>query len=226
MASAAHAPDPGAAVHDVLAPGTPVTMSPSGSPSVHCLAEMLAWSTSPSGLVVTARAVTDPSSARQLDNRTVFLTGRTPDDALIVLEAVARHNAGAAGVLELVSVAALAREHRRAAVRAAIMLPVMIVEAPGRPPAASPGEDRDELPGTTIDLSGDGCRLRLDGGGGLRVGADVVTSIDLGTPGPVRVTGVVVDSRAGDSEVIISFNPMRSEDAAAIDATVFAALRG
>ncbi len=190
-----------------------------------CLAEVLAWSTSASGLVVTARAVTDPASAGQLDNRNVFLSGRTPDDALVVLEAVARHSPEGAGVLELVSVAALAREHRRAAVRAAIALPVMTSVKDSIGPAGHPGPAVAGVPGTTIDLSGDGCRLRLDHDLLLAVGTDVVTVIDLGGAGQVRVTGVVVRSAASESEIIVSFNPMRNEDAAVIDATVYAALR-
>lgn len=190
-----------------------------------CLAEVLAWSTSASGLVVTARAVTDPASAGQLDNRNVFLSGRTPDDALIVLEAVARHSAEGDGVLELVSVAALAREHRRAAVRAAIALPVMTSMPGSTGTADHSGAAAAEVSGTTIDLSGDGCRLRLDRDVALAVGTNVVTVIDLGRAGHVRVTGVVVRSAASESEIIVAFNPMRNEDAGAIDATVYAALR-
>lgn len=207
-----------------LVPGTPITMSPAGATSVLCLAEVLAWSTSASGLVVTARAVTDPASAGQLDNRNVFLTGRTPDDALVVLEAVARHSPDGDGVLELVSVAALAREHRRAAVRAAIALPVITTTRSSGPSGLTEAA-ADGVPGTTIDLSGDGCRLRLVRELPLAVGTDVVTVIDLGKAGLIRVTGVVVRSAEDDSEIIVSFNPMRHEDAAAIDATVYSALR-
>jgi len=208
-----------------LAPGTPITMSPAGATATLCLAEVLAWSVSPSGLVVTARAVTDPATADQLDNRTVFVSGRTPDDALVVLEAVARHSEAGSGVLELVSVAGLAREHRRAAVRAAVAVPVLLNEvgSPAAPELAAP--QQAGIPAITIDLSADGCRLRLSAALPLAVGSDVITVLDLGGPDPIEVTGVVVRSAPQQSEIIVSFDPMRLEDAAAIDATVYEALR-
>lgn len=221
MVRASEHPDSGLG-SSALPPGTPITLSPAGSPSAVCLAEVLAWWTSPSGLVVTARAVTYPASAEQLDNRSVFVSGRTADDTLVVLEAVARHSPEGAGVLELVSVAALAREHRRASVRAAVGLPVVVSEA--KAADRVPGDTG--IVGTTLDLSGDGCRVRFDQEVSMPVGTDVVTSIDLGAPERVRVTGVVVRAAADQAEIIVAFGPMRIEDSAAIAATVYGALRG
>ena len=206
-----------------LPPGTPITMSPADATSVLCLAEVLAWSTSAAGLVVTARAITDPTSAEQLDNRNVYLSGRTPDDALVVLEAVARHHPEGDGVLELISVAALAREHRRAAVRAAVALPTVIRKGQSTNGAANGAAT--SVAGTTIDLSGDGCRLQLENDIGLSVGTEVAARIDLGRDGPIRLTGVVVRAAASEREIIVSFHPMPIQAAAAIDATVYAALR-
>lgn len=203
-----------------LQTGTPITLSPSGVGSVLCLAEVLAWSVSPSGLVVTARARTDPASADLLDNRSVFISGRSSDDALVVLEAVARHSATGRGVLDLVSVAGLAREHRRAAVRAAVAVPVMVSET--RPTDSAP----KTVSGDTIDLSGDGCRVRLDAPRPLSVGTNVRTVLQLNPDTAIELTGVVIRSAASQSEIIVSFDPMTIEASAAIDATVYAALRG
>jgi len=194
-----------------LEPGTPLILTPAGTPAAVGLAEVISWTAGPAGLVVTVWAATSAVTAEQLDGRHVWMAGRTGDDVLIVLEAVARR--GGPGELELTSVIHVASEYRRAAVRAAIETPAVLHMAQGGSAA-----------GATRDLSSDGCRLHLAAALSIPVGSEVEIRLDLAAR-PVCLPGSIVRSSADGREVIVRFHPLPGEDAAAIDRVVFAALR-
>lgn len=209
-----------------LEPGTPLILTPSGTPAAVGLAEVLRWSASPAGLVVTAWAATSDVTAEQFDDKHVWMAGRTAEDVLIVLEAVSRR--AGPGELELTSVVQVASEYRRSAVRAAVEFPAVLRTR--RSGGARRGAITDvtaatAVTGTTVDLSSDGCRLRLATDHSVSVATAVDTWLDLGAAGTVHAPGAVVRTTADGREVIVRFAPLPGHDSAAIDRVVFAALR-
>src|SRR3712207_584058 len=178
------------AAADAPAVGAALTLFPSRNAQAACVAEVQAWSSSPSGLVVTTRVATTPDAASLLHGLRVWASGRTAvEDSLVVFEALARLVAEGRRELELTGVPPLAREHRRAQVRAAVQRPAE-VSADDTAPART----------TTVDLSREGCRIKL--AGNLAQGQSVTVSIDLDDATRVGAVGSVLRVDADRVEAV------------------------
>jgi hypothetical protein len=112
--------------------------------------EVTVWSPGAGGIVVTSRVRVGAGAATALSGQRVWVRTRAPE-AMVVVQALAQPVAGRPDEIELTGVSGLAVEARRAAVRARLSRPILLL--------------REGIPsrGThTLDLSSTGCRVRLD----------------------------------------------------------------
>lgn len=204
----------GAPGGDVPAPGARVVLMCTGSQLVVGIAELLAWDTSSSGLVVTACVRVLEDDVAVFADAGVWASTRTgPDGSLVVLSGLARATGPGSRDLQLTGVGSLAHEVRRRAVRARLRRPACVVGG-GR-----------LLRGRTVDLSSAGCRVELDElpvetGPGQHVVLDLELDPDHGLLAPACISRVDPDER----QVVVLFDPMGEADARRIDHTVYGLL--
>ncbi|GAB7192727.1 hypothetical protein NUM3379_34360 [Kineococcus sp. NUM-3379] len=187
---------------DGPAPGTEVTLMPTGTAVVH-VGTVRSWTASASGLVVTSQVGMDPGTVEMLDGRRVWASARMEQSgSLAVFQAVAQAHRD--DELALTGVVLLANEARRGAVRAHTRRPAQVVGA---------GFEEEV---TTIDISRTGVRL---GGENLPAAHETVeVSVTLDEGVEVHARGEVL--RAGAGEAVVQFTDMNPADSAAVERTV------
>jgi hypothetical protein len=174
------------------------------------------WLTGEAGLVVTIGVRTSREAAAMCSGQRVWLSGREADDKeLIVLEVIARRASEQDDTtLIMTGVLPLARERRRAAVRAATRHPATLTYADGT-----------TAHGIATDLSHDGCRIDLNQPDLMRaVGTTAEVSIEL--PGnkkfALEADVMRIDTQTG--ELGMRFEPSEI-DLAPIDRLVYASVK-
>ena len=212
-----------AAGGDVPIPGSVVGLLPAqrlGRPSASAApvytATLEDWQSAPGGLTVVAAVSTVPATVRAVSGSNVWGSFSTPNDALIVLAALARERPESAELLELTGVRMLAYERRRRSARAGLARSVRLRSG------------RDIHQATTLDLSRGGCRVfTKDPGdprdpgapGNLEAGYELAVEVDLDDGHVLEAEATVV--RADGPELALRFTGLAASDAAEVDATVF-----
>lgn len=199
---------------DVPAAGSPVWLLAS-SRDVAAVAEVESWSASPSGLVVTSHLVMHPEIARMLDGQRAWVSAYTRlTSTLVVFEGMARQTRpDQPGRLTLDGVSMIAREHRRAGPRAHVACEVDLRVDEGRGGAAR-----------TIDLSRNGCRVRLREPDVLAVGETAVAELTLPDTTVVRTSCRVLRLDESQREAVLTFGELSDTDATAVTRAVFTQL--
>jgi hypothetical protein len=207
------APLPGSVVGLMLAHAGGRTATSAGATYPAILEE---WQSEPGGLTVVAEVSADQSTIDLVSGQNVWVSFWSPNDALIVVAALARERTVGAGRLELTGVRMLAYEPRRRSLRAGLTRPVRLYSG-GRSHAA-----------TTLDLSRGGCRVftehpgdPLDPGapGNMSAGDALALSVELDDGLVLEADALVV--RADGPELALRFTGLAAADAAEVDAAVF-----
>lgn len=189
--------------------GAPVTLRPvSGGGTVH--GEISLWSASAGGVVVTSRVRASFGAVTALRGERVWLTTRTAGSAaLVVFHAVGQPVDARRDELELTGVTLLGSESRRAALRAQVARPVLLM--------------RDGVPSrgtSTVDLSASGCRVRLPEGQDYREGERLRTAVDVDAGGTVWARSEVVRVDRDAAEVALRFVEVEDADRERLDRDV------
>ncbi|GAA4657880.1 PilZ domain-containing protein [Kineococcus glutinatus] len=193
---------------DGPAPGTEVTLMPTGTAVVHT-GTVRSWTASASGLVVTSQVAMDRGTVEQLDGRRVWASARMErTGSLAVFQAVAQ--AHRADELALTGVVLLANEARRGAVRAST-----------RVPAHLSGEGFQEE-ARTVDLSRTGVRLEGEHLPAEHEVIDVSLSLDEGVEVHARGEVLRIDEASG--EAVVHFTDIDPADSAAVEQAVLSEL--
>ncbi len=191
--------------------GSTVTLVPiaSGPP---VLGELTLWSAGLAGTVVTIRVRAGLGPVTALRGERVWVVTRPGgEQGLVVFQAVGQVVAPARDELELTGVTWLAAETRRAALRAQVARPVLLV----REGVPSRGTE-------TIDLSSTGCRVQLPAGQTLLPGERLQTAVDVLDGSTVWVRSEVVRVDEDRAQVALKFVDLTLEDRDLIDRDVLA----
>lgn len=201
---------------DVPATGSRVSLMPTSAPVRVAVGTVREWVRSPSGMVVTARVRVPPTDAQALDGLTVWLSARTAGTGcVVVLSALAVRRPS--GQLSVTGVADLVLETRRAGPRARLHADVTLTLA------GAPAPDR-LWTGSLVDLSRDGCRVRMDGR--LDVAADRRVRLDLRLRDGrmLRAGGRVLRTDGAARELVVAFDDLSQADLGRLDFEVLSAL--
>lgn len=196
--------------------GSRVSVMATTAPARVAAGSVRSWARSRSGLVVTAAVGVSRAACAALDGTTVWVSARTAGGGdLVVLAATA--TALPPDGLALVGVADLVLETRRAAARARLAGDVTL-----RLPGLRAG---DRLwSASLVDLSRDGCRLRLDGRPPLSEDDAVRLDVRLRDGQRLRVPGRVLRSDPGRGEVVVVFDGLDTAGRRRLDFEVLRAL--
>jgi hypothetical protein len=214
---------PTGTLDDVPTPGSIVGLLPADLPSimgnahagVHA-ATLKEWHAEPGGLTVVAEVYADTRTIDRVSGCNVWGSFSTPDDALLVIAALARELPGVPEQLELTGVRMLAYEPRRRSARAGLSREVRL---------HSGGITHEA---TTLDLSRGGCRIftrhpgdPLNPGApsNLAAGYRIEIEVELDDGLVVETDALVV--RADGPELALRFTGLAPTDAAEVDAAVF-----
>ncbi len=118
---------PNGALGDVPLPGSVVGLLPADIPSIFETASsrvhavtLKEWHAEPGSLTVVAEVIADARTIARVSGCNVWGSFSTPDDALLVVAALARELPGVDNLLELTGVRMLAYEPRRRSARAGL----------------------------------------------------------------------------------------------------------
>jgi PilZ domain len=201
---AADQPSPGSTVRLLSATGEVVT-----------LAELESWDTGPYGLTATGYLTAATQAAEQLHGHRVWASMFTEKGTLLVMQGiVSRSRPDRPDQLELTGVIGIAREPRRAALRASLERPLRLVLDGAEHP----------LEVVSVDLSSSGARVRLPAGKTLAVGDSVTVEIDLEGAETVRVDGDVLRLDEEQGQAVLRFHDLTPQDESAINRSVYPAL--
>jgi hypothetical protein len=186
------------------------------SPSAVHAVTLKQWHAEPGSLTVVAEVIADSRTIDRVSGCNVWGSFTTPDDALLVVAALARELPGVPELLELTGVRMLAYEPRRRSARAGLSRAVRV---------HSGGLTHEA---TTLDLSRGGCRIftrhpgdPLDPGApsNLAAGYRIEIEVELDDGLVVETDALVV--RADGPELALRFTGLAPTDAAEVDAAVF-----
>lgn len=195
---------------DQPAVGAPIVLQPAGSGgsrpgTVH------SWTAGPSGIVVTSRVEVDPDVVPDLAGVRVWASVRTQRTATLVVIGGVAQETGRPGQIALTGVTSVAREHRRAAVR-----------AHARRAAHLRLPDESVIATHTVDLSRMGARIALPHGQHLETDVDVTMSMELEQGETVTVSATVLRSDDEAGHAIVRFTELGQGDRDLIEDDVLA----
>ena len=213
----------GETLDDVPMLGSVVGLMPADQPgsletgrnAVHAVT-LKQWHAEPGALTVVAEVIADAWTIERVSGRNVWCSFTTPDEALLVVAALARELPGVPEQLELTGVRMLAYEPRRRSARAGLSREVRV---------HSGGLTHEA---TTLDLSRGGCRIFTRHPGdpldpwspsNLAAGYRIEIEVELDDGLVVETDALVV--RADGPEVALRFTGLAPTDAAEVDAAVF-----
>ncbi len=201
---------------ELPARGSPASLMPTSAPVRVAVGTVQEWVRSRTGLVVTARMRVSPTDAAALCDTTVWVSARTAgSDHLVVLSALA--TARAVDQLCLTGVADLVLETRRAGARARLSADVTVTLS-GTAPC-------DRLwSGGLVDLSRQGCRLRMDGRVAVAAAHPVRVDLRLRDGRMLRASGHVHRTDATCNELVVQFDDLDTADLRRLDFEVLSAL--
>jgi PilZ domain-containing protein len=214
---------PSGTLDDVPIPGSVVGLLAADLPSimenghngVHAVT-LKEWHAEPGGLTVVAEVIADARTIDKVSGCNVWGSFVTPDDALLVVAALARELPGVPELLELTGVRMLAYEPRRRSARAGLSRPVRL---------HSGGLTHEAI---TLDLSRGGCRIFTNHPGdprnpgapsNLEAGYRIEIEVELDDGLVLETDALVV--RAAGPELALRFTGLAPTDAAEVDAVVF-----
>lgn len=201
---------------ELPARGSRVSLMPTSAPVRLAVGTLDDWVPSPTGLGVTASVRLPARDAGALDGSDVWVSARTARArCLVVLSALAALRPS--GRLSLTGVADLVRESRRSGPRARLGGAVTLTLA------GAPAAER-LWTGGLVDLSRNGCRVRMDGRPALLTGSPVRLDLRLHDGRMLRAGGTVLRTDAPHSEVVVEFGDLAPADVRRLDFEVLSAL--
>ena len=204
---------PAGGAEDLPVRGAAATLVQAGPPAAVAAGTVRAWTVGGGGLVVTARVGTTPEAVALLGGGPVWVSTRTDAGRLVVLSASARPIPGRHDELVLTGGTDLVHGVRRAAVRAPLDRPAVLLTEAGPHPARA------------LDLSRSGCRLRVaPDDARLALDDRVRLEVDLPAGAPLRALGRVLRVDVELRLLAVHFEGLSASDGERVDVAVFHAL--